>query len=111
MYSTEHSYATGAIRALSRIGFTIDYATDGEERVRAPLSATAAVDHVRGTDHGAVVLVHPTLGRLTLCLLFQNGEPEEVIYDMSAQEHATLDVVDAILEPLMNLGAPSKSWV
>lgn len=99
-FTTEHSYATGSIRALERIGFTIHSADDGEERLWGPMSATAAIDHVRGTEHGSVRLEHPTLGRVTLCFLFQNGEPEEVLYDMGAATE-TLELIDAILPALI----------
>lgn len=99
-YSTERAYAVGALEELERAGFTIRSASDGEERLRGPMPASAAVDHVRAAEHGSVLLEHPEHGRVTLCLLFQNGAPEEVIYDMGAANHGTFDVVDAILEPL-----------
>lgn len=99
-YTTERAYAIGAIEALERAGFAIRHASDGEERLRGPMPASAAVDHVRAAEMGSVTLEHPEHGRVTLCLLFQNGAPEEVIYDMGAATDGTFGVVDAILEPL-----------
>lgn len=97
MYTTEHAAATGAIRNLQRAGFEIASAYDGGERLRGPMSASAAVDFVQAAEEGSVTMAHPEHGRVTLSILFQGGAPEEVVYDYSAKDSATLDLVANLL--------------
>ena len=98
MYTTEHAAATGTIYNLQRAGFEIASAYDGGERLRGPMSASAAVDFVRAAEEGSVTMVHPDHGRVTLSMLFQGGNPEEVVCDYSAKDSATLDLVANLLD-------------
>lgn len=91
---TERTYAINAILNLQDAGWTLSSASDGEERI-VPTSATAAVEHVMATEHGAVRLVKGHQ-RINLSMLFQGSdEGEEVIYDYSS--NGDLDEVQAII--------------
>jgi hypothetical protein len=97
-FTTERSYAIGALHYLMAHGWELAAASDGEERIK-PTSATAAVAHVMATEHGAVKLVRGE-DYVTLSLLFQGGEPDEVIYDYSAKTDETLEEISASLRAL-----------
>lgn len=90
---TERTYAINAILNLQDAGWTLTRASDGEERI-TPTSATAAVEHVMATEHGAVRLVKGE-HRVTLSMLFQGGDGEDCIYDYSS--NADLDEIARII--------------
>lgn len=100
MSSTERAYAVAVVEELQEAGFTIRAAWDGGDDPittldgRLPLTARQAVDVVRAVEHGAVELDHPEHGRVTLSMLFQNGAPDEVIYDYSAKDSETLAMLE-----------------
>lgn len=90
---TERTYAVRALKALERQGWCI-FGTSESGAIVGGRTATRAVEDVMAVEMGAIVVIHPTHGRATLHLLFQNGEPEEVIYDVSAKTTEVLDLID-----------------
>ena len=106
MYSTERAYAVAVVSKLLGEGFTIKATWDGEEYTKAPLTPRQAVDAVEAVEHGIVILDHQELGRVKLSLLFQGGEPLEVICDYSAKDDATLDLVAQYIEEV-EAGVPN----
>lgn len=93
----QRKFAIRSIEALQREGWALVYAWDGGEKLTADLTPARAVDWVEGAEMGSVRMKHPTHGAVSLHLLFQHGEPEDVIYDMSASSDETLNEADRVL--------------
>lgn len=96
---TEYDYATTALTALQDAGWSLTRADNGEESIR-PETVQAAVEHVQACELGSVSMQHATLGRATFGLLFQAGQPEEVIYDYSYQTDESGAAIEAVLARL-----------
>lgn len=96
---TEHDYAVAALTALQDAGWSVTGADNGEESIQ-PDSVLAAVEHVEACEVGSVTMTHATHGRATFGLLFQAGEPEEVIYDYSYKTDESGAAIEAVLERL-----------
>jgi hypothetical protein len=96
--TTERGYAVKAFRALALAGWVLETADNGEEEIR-PTSVTAAVEHVEACEECSITMTHPEHGSATFCLLFQGGEPNEVIYDYWFKTGAE-NVIDQILDSL-----------
>lgn len=95
---TERTYAVRTLSALVGSGWSIVAVDDGgDEPMRDTFTPTTAVDAVRAVEQGAIIIRHPEHGRAILFLLFQGGEPEEVIYDASAKTPEALEALDRFL--------------
>ncbi len=105
MRQTERTYALRALAALRSDGWRLAEVYDGGIRPRPVKTDAEAVEAVEAVEMGAISLTHPNYGTATLRLLFQNGEPEEVIYDYTARD---LDALDAIDNALASL--PVRAW-
>jgi hypothetical protein len=108
MRDTERTYAIRALVALRSEGWQMTAALDAEGDALRYEDAgvgetwpTAAVDWIEAAEHGRVILQHPTHGAGSVALLFQDGEPEEVIYDASARTTEALDAIDNALASVL----------
>lgn len=91
---TEYTYALRGLANLQAGGWVIREAGDPEGTISTD-DARTALDWVRSIEHGAIRLQHPMYGVAVLSLLFQGGEPEEVIYDIHARTDEALEIVSA----------------
>ena len=98
MRQTERTYALRALAALRSGGWRLVEVDDGADEPRPVKTDAEAVEAVEAVEKGAVTLAHPDHGAATLHLLFQGGEPEEVIYDYSARD---LDAIDNALASVL----------
>jgi len=105
MRQTERTYALRALAALRSDGWRLAEVYDGGIRPRPVKTGAEAVEAVEAVEMGAISLTHPNYGTATLRLLFQNGEPEEVIYDYTALDLDALDAIDNALAYL-----PARDW-
>lgn len=94
---TERTFAIRALSRLSRAGWHILGVDDGEGMERRMFSPTSAVDRIEAVEHGYVRVVHEKLGAATVCLLFQGGEPDEVVYDFQAATDEAITAVDSLI--------------
>lgn len=93
---TERTFAVRFLKSLERQGWCI-FAMSEHGTIVGGRTPTRAVEGVMAVEQGAIRVVHPTHGSATLHLLFQGGEPEEVIYDISASTIPTFDIIDQAL--------------
>lgn len=106
MRQTERTYALRALAALRSEGWRlVEVDAYGDDEPRPVETDAEAVEAVEAVEMGAVTLAHPDHGAATLRLLFQGGEPEEVIYDYSARDLDALDLIDSTL-----LTLPARDW-
>ena len=95
---TERTYAVRALKSLVAGGWSITGVYDGgEDIIEGTRTPTQAVEDVMAAELGFVQVEHPTHGQAAIHLLFQGGEAEEVIYDVSAKSTETLDLIDQVL--------------
>lgn len=106
MPQTERTYAIRALAALRSEGWRlVEVEAYGDDEPWPVVTDAEAVKAIEAVETGAVILAHPEHGAATLHLLFQNGEPEEVVYDYTAQ---SLDALVAIDNALAYL--PARDW-
>jgi hypothetical protein len=96
--TTEREYAVKAFKALEDAGWVLTSADNGEEEIY-PSVVAVAVEHVQACEMGSVTFIHPMHGSATFCLLFQGGEPNEVIYDYWSFIRGE-NVIDKILDQI-----------
>jgi sugar/nucleoside kinase (ribokinase family) len=101
MRDTERTYAIRALAALRSEGWRLIEVYDGGLQPRPVETDAEAVEAVEAVEMGAISLTHPNHGAATLHLLFQNGEPEEVIYDYTAQNLDALVAIDNALASVL----------
>lgn len=107
MPQTECTYALRALAALEAHGWQVAAVDNGGNELLKITGPTPVMRHltaivaIEAVEQGAVIMHHPVKGSATLCLLFQNGEPEEVIYDTRASSEDALDAVEDALATIL----------
>jgi len=93
---TEYTFALRSLESLKEDGWTIRGAGDQESTIVTD-DARQALDYVASIEHGAIRIQHRDHGSANLSLLFQGGDPEDVIYDFQAATSQALEHIERAL--------------